>query len=82
MSNYQIEKDAYWILHRENGPAVEYNSGNKFWYKHGLLHREDGREDGPAREFINGDKEWYENGEYYRENRPAIEFGSGIRQCV
>lgn len=29
-------------IHREDGPAVEYDSGDKFWYKKGTLHREDG----------------------------------------
>ena len=30
------------ILHREDGPAVEYNNGIKFWYLHGKRHRADG----------------------------------------
>ena len=43
------------ILHREDGPAIECNSGTKFWYKNGKYHREDG----PAIERVNGEKEWY-----------------------
>ena len=31
------------VIHRENGPAVEYASGSKAWYLNGELHREDGR---------------------------------------
>jgi hypothetical protein len=42
------EKGTYWfkegtkILHREDGPACEWANGDKFWYKNGKLHREDG----------------------------------------
>lgn len=35
-----------------------YNSGDKYWYLNGKLHRLDG----PAVEFANGDKHWYLNG--------------------
>jgi len=45
-------------LHREDGPAVEYDDGFKFWYLNNKLHREDG----PAVEEPNGDKRWYLNG--------------------
>jgi len=41
-------------LHREDGPAVECNNGDKYWFRNGLLHREDG----PAVEYNNGDKVW------------------------
>ena len=34
-------------LHRLNGPAIEFNNGNKFWYINGKLHREKG----PASEY-------------------------------
>ncbi len=30
------------LLHREDGPAVEFFNGTKYWYKDGKLHREDG----------------------------------------
>ena len=30
------------VLHRINGPAVEYDSGSKFWLQNGQLHRDDG----------------------------------------
>jgi len=45
-------------LHREDGPAVEWETGDKFWYINGKIHREDG----PALERANGDKFWYLNG--------------------
>ena len=28
--------------HREDGPAIEFATGDKFWYLNGLLHRTDG----------------------------------------
>ena len=47
------------ILHREDGPAIEYADGYKEWYINGKLHREDG----PAVEDPDGYKAWYINGE-------------------
>ena len=61
------------IIHREDGPAVEYANGNKYWYLNGKYHREYG----PAVEKSNGDKEWYLNGELHREGGPAVEYASG-----
>jgi len=57
------------ILHREDGPAVEYANGDKLWYQNGELHREDG----PAVEYANGYKSWFINGKRHREDGPAIE---------
>jgi len=45
------------ILHREDGPAVEYANGERAWYVDGKLHRLDG----PAVEYVNGSKAWYVN---------------------
>ena len=47
------------ILHRENGPAIEYADGTKFWYQNGQKHRTDG----PANEWSDGSMEWFINGE-------------------
>ena len=47
------------ILHREDGPAVEWAGVDKAWYLNGKRHREDG----PAIEWANGSKCWYLNGE-------------------
>ena len=52
------------ILHREDGPAIEYSDGTKYWYKNGKLHRKDG----PAIENAYGHKEWYLNGYYFGSN--------------
>ena len=49
------------LLHRENGPAVEYDNGDKEWYLNGKLHRVNG----PAIEYANGSKAWYLNGIRY-----------------
>ena len=63
------------ILHRENGPAVEYSNGDRVWYQNGLLHRIDG----PAIEWRDGDKRWYINGvkmtesEFLAATQPAVE---------
>ena len=60
----------YWYnnnnrLHREDGPAIEYANGNKYWYLNGKPHREDG----PAIECANGYKCWYLNGKEYSEEK-------------
>jgi len=54
----------YWylngILHREDGPAVEYIDGSKLYYLNEKLHREDG----PAIEYADGTKVWWLNGKF------------------
>ena len=45
-------------IHREDGPAVVWASGTKYWYINGKLHREDG----PACEYAYGSKFWYIHG--------------------
>ena len=52
------------VLHRKDGPAVEYTDETKFWILNGKFHREDG----PAIEYANGNKFWYLNGKCYGEN--------------
>jgi len=59
-------------LHRESGPTIEYNNGNKQWYINGKLHRESG----PACEYNNGDKYWYLNGIEYTEQKHRSEMRS------
>ena len=63
------------ILHREDGPAVEYVDGDKVWYLNGKLHREDG----PAIEWANGSREWWLNGKRHREDGPAVEYADGTK---
>ena len=67
----------YWFLndklHREDGPAIEWEDGTKKWFLNGQLHREDG----PASEWANGTKFWYLNGKLHREDGPAVEYADG-----
>jgi hypothetical protein len=49
--------------HREDGPAIEYSDGRRFWWLNGKLHREDG----PAVEYADGTREWWLNGAEYTE---------------
>ena len=79
---YRIEVDARgtrWYynsagqLHRENGPAVEWDNGAKRWYQNGQLHRTDG----PAIIWSDGVKEWYQNGQRHRTDGPAVEWWDG-----
>jgi hypothetical protein len=63
-------------LHREDGPAIEYDDGARSWYLNGKLHREGG----PAIEYSNGAKSWCLNGKFHREDGPAIEYSSGHKE--
>jgi len=57
-----VNGDKFWFLngklHREDGPACEYENGDKSWHLNGQFHRENG----PAVEYTNGSKEWWLNG--------------------
>ena len=64
------------VLHNEDGPAIEYQNGDKSWYIDGELHREDG----PAIEYLNSVKAWYINGELHREDGPAVIKADGTRR--
>jgi hypothetical protein len=63
------------ILHREDGPAIEWSNGHKAWYLNGKYHREDG----PAVEHSSGSKSWYLNGVRHREDGPACEYADGTK---
>jgi len=48
-------------LHSFNdNPAVDYNDGDKWWYKEDKLHRLNG----PAIEWANGGKGWFYEGKH------------------
>lgn len=73
--------DKYWkdqedILHREDGPALEYADGSNEWFVHGERHREDG----PAFEYADGFKEWYLHNKRHREDGPAVENSDGSNE--
>lgn len=60
-------------LHREDGPAVYFINGSKYWYVDNILHRDNG----PA-EKVYLEKEYYKSyynkGRLHREDGPAIVF--------
>ena len=62
-------------LDREDGPAVEYANGERYWYHNGQYHREGG----PAVELANGTKYWYRNGQLHREDGTACEYADGTK---
>lgn len=62
-------------LHRTNGPAIEYDNGNKQWYQNGVLHRTDG----PAVERVDGNTQWYYQGDLHRIDGPAAEYADGTK---
>jgi hypothetical protein len=76
MSNsiYNVNKSRN-ELHREDGPAIENDNGDKWYYINGKRHRKDGA----AVELSNGDKYWYIKGMLHRLDGPAIEYGNGIK---
>jgi hypothetical protein len=61
------------LVHRTDGPAVEWTNGDKFWYLNGQQHRTDG----PAIERANGDKLWFLNNKSHRTDGPAVERANG-----
>jgi len=63
------------LLHRKDGPAVEYANGTCEWWVNGMLHRADG----PAVESANGTRMWYLNDLRHREDGPAVEWYDGTR---
>lgn len=63
------------ILHRADGPAIEYRNGSREWVQNDRLHRLNG----PAIEY-NSVKMWYQNGELHRLDGPAVEHSDGEKQ--
>jgi hypothetical protein len=78
---YYKDKDMK-ILHRLDGPAIEYAtsgkiySGFKSWWVNGKQHRLEG----PAVERADFYKAWLVNGKRHRLDGPAIEFSSGSKE--
>ena len=64
------------LLHRIDGPAIEWADGGKAWYQNGLRHRTDG----PAVEYSNGEKWWYQDNRLHRTGGPAIKYPSGRKE--
>jgi hypothetical protein len=57
----------------KNGMEIDF-CGNKFWYKNGLIHRENE----PAIEWVDNGKAWCYNGKYHKEDGPACKYASGV----
>ena len=51
------------VIHRIDGPAIEYANGDRFWLVDGKRHRVDG----PAVEWVDGRGSWYVEYKYYTE---------------
>jgi len=83
MKTYKVEVTKYstrWynesnLLHREDGPAIEWANGTKSYYINGKHHREGG----PAMETADGEKHYYINGQLHREDGPAVEWADGSK---
>ena len=70
------------ILHRENGPALEWTleeKGKEYEY---YINGERHRDDGPAIEYADGFQQWWKNGRIHREDGPAITYSSGRKVWV
>jgi len=63
-------------FHREDGPAIEFYNGNKFWFQNGKYHRIGGS----AVELHDGTKLWYQNGLCHRTDGPAVEYENGGKE--
>ena len=63
------------VLHREDGPAIEWDNGDKQWWVNNTIHRVDG----PAVE-TSLRKEWWVNGKQHRVEGPAVEYSNGERE--
>ena len=61
------------VLHRNDGPAIEFPNGLNYWFQNGQLHREDG----PAIEYAGRSKVWIQNSRRHRMDGPAVEYTNG-----
>jgi hypothetical protein len=75
-NKFYYKDKAMTVLHRSDGPAIEWADGGKEWYVDGKRHRTDG----PAIEYTNGHKYWYVDGKLHRIDGPAVEYVSGTKE--
>jgi hypothetical protein len=61
-SGNKIYKNTEYVLHREDGPAIELTDGTKKWYINGELHRKDGA----AIEWSDGVREYWVDGKFVK----------------
>ena len=69
-------KDASGLLHKDDGPAVITDKGDKFYYKHGLINRSNG----PAIIMVDGTKIYCKNNLPHRIDGAAKIFPNGERE--
>lgn len=73
----ELGDPAVWVLggllHRTDGPAVQYADGGVEWWWRGRLHRDDG----PAVTTADGQMRWYETGLLHRTDGPAVISAAG-----
>lgn len=71
------KNEEFKILHREDGPVIEFKDGSKQWWINGECHREDG----PAVVFIISDgthlNRYYINSVYYSEQQYWVKIRLG-----
>lgn len=75
-SEVRGSRSCFFVLHRENGPAVIFPDESRAWFNEDRLHRTNG----PAVVRSDGSKEWWVNGRLHREGRPAIQRGNGSKE--
>jgi hypothetical protein len=75
-SKYYHKDKEMTILHREDGPAIEYETGDKCWVVDGKRHRLDG----PAVVWADGSRFWWRNDTLHREDGPAVEYADGDKE--
>ena len=63
------------LLHREDGPALEYTDGSKQWFINGENHRLDG----PAAKWSNGKEEWLYKDTWIKEVKSQEEFEQWLK---
>jgi hypothetical protein len=64
-------KQEWWLnslLHRTDGPAIEYAGGGEEWWLKGKRHRKDG----PAWTSSEFGEQWWQNGQLHRLDGPAV----------
>jgi len=74
-NKYYFKDKEMTMVHRLDGPAIEYSNGNKYWFVDDKCHRLDG----PAIEWSNGTKLWYVDDKCHRLDGPAIEWSNGTK---
>lgn len=76
---YSINSCPDFILHNENGPAIIYDNGTKYYFIDGKKHRING----PAVIFNNDNNgSWFYNNKYVGTNLTQEEFDKHLKRIV